>query len=271
VLLLPVDRPPENPKQDIQLTVSVHVALDTTSSVYEYRYTVENDISSGNALDIFGVAPLEDPNQIQSPVHWAGFDRFDKRLDCVAWGVVDSGGYTTGDTTKVPDVELSPFNPRPGSVTTGFLVKAVGAPIEIAFYAEGFDTLLNADLVDESKPMGLFNEGVTGATLGPAATRPPAGERHALDRLPAVSDTATGSMIVPFHLPLSAHVELILSEAGSRRQRILVDGERPEGLHAVSWNGRLANGEFAKSGAWQVHLRVNGVAIGQAKIAVVRR
>src|SRR5687767_8324347 len=68
--------PPENPKQDLRLTVSVAVTYDATNRIYTYAYTVENENQSGNALDVFGLAPLGDPVDIGAPSHWAGDNRW---------------------------------------------------------------------------------------------------------------------------------------------------------------------------------------------------
>ncbi len=58
-----------------------------------------------------------------------------------------------------------------------------------------------------------------------------------------------------YRLPAVAHVRLAVHDTAGRLLRVLVDGERAAGEHALSWDGRAADGRELPSGVYFCELR----------------
>lgn len=269
--------PPANPKQDLRLTVTVAVTYDSLTQLYTYAYTVENQNNSGNALETWGVAPVRDPVAMAAPAHWGADNRWEERLDAVVWSVVDDVG--SPDTTlQSLNVHLSPYCPTPGTTVSGFSFTSRQPPATVTFYAQGFDTLYDASEDSEILPSNntLFSNGVTGTTLGADITsvvsvgdRPSGPKRMVEFRLPA-PNPSSGDVSIAYYLPSTAKVQVAIHDLSGRRIRLLADGERPGGLHAISWDGTDDRGQRAGSGVYFTRLIVDGKRIGEQKVTILR-
>jgi hypothetical protein len=164
-------RVPLRPVQRIALTVSATATYDVASGLWSYAYSVTNDPASENALETFAVTPVPGPERIVSPPHWMGSYGSEGDSTAIAWSVVDYGP----DPPNWNGVQLyqGPYHPRPGQTTSGFGIVSARPPAAVRFYAQGFDTLQVAgeDEYVESAP-GVFQEGVTGETIGPGTSSP---------------------------------------------------------------------------------------------------
>ena len=271
--------PPANPKQDLRLTVSVAVAYDPTSRIYTYTYSVENEHQSGNALDVFGLAPLADPVEIGAPAHWAGDNRWEERLDSVVWSIVDDPNTQPTDTTRAWEIPITPYHPQPGTTLAGFVIKSRQPATTVSFYAQGYDTVLDvAEDEGEALPYAntLFTNGVTGTTLGPdknstvGINEDPSTEAREIEFRPPSPNPASHGVTISYYLPRSAKVQLAVHDVSGRRVRLLAEGQRPPGLHSVSWNGLGESGQRSNSGVYFTRLVVDGKRIGQQKITILK-
>jgi hypothetical protein len=61
-----------------------------------------------------------------------------------------------------------------------------------------------------------------------------------------------------YRLPAAAPVRLAVFDAAGRLVRVLVDGPRAAGTHALSWDGRAADGRELPSGLYLCELRAGG-------------
>jgi flagellar hook capping protein FlgD len=270
--------PPANPKQDLRLTVTVAVTYDAPTQLYTYAYTVENQNNSGNALETWGVAPVRDPVAMAAPAHWGADNRWEERLDSVVWSVVDDVG--SPDTTlQSLSLHLSPYSPPPGTTLSGFSFTSRQPPATVTFYAQGADTLYDvAEDAGEVIPSNntLFTNGVSGTTLGPDITSVvsvgdrPSGPKGMVEfRLPA-PNPSSGDVSIAYYLPSTAKVQVAIHDLSGRRIRLLADGERPGGLHAISWDGTDDRGQRAGSGVYFTRLIVDGKRIGEQKVTILR-
>ena len=74
---------------------------------------------------------------------------------------------------------------------------------------------------------------------------------------------ARGPLAVTFELPRRADVSVAVYDATGRVVRSLAQGPREAGRHAVTWDGRLAQGERAPVGVYFVRLAVEGHALAR--------
>ena len=75
---------------------------------------------------------------------------------------------------------------------------------------------------------------------------------------PVTPNPVASRATVRFGLPRAGHVTLEVFDVGGARVRTLLDGERPAGEHAVTWDGRDASGGRARAGAYFVRLSHGG-------------
>jgi hypothetical protein len=167
---------PLHPVQNIVITVEATATQDSGTGLWTYSYTVMNEPSSQNALETFLVRPMRKPVRFLSPTHWMGFYGFEGDSMAVAWGVVDFGPEQPGWNGM--QLYQGPYHPTPGQSVSGFIVVSEQPPTIVSFYAQGFDTLQWGE--DELSAPGIFQEGVTGTTIGPDLKSSADGERGRL-------------------------------------------------------------------------------------------
>jgi hypothetical protein len=66
---------------------------------------------------------------------------------------------------------------------------------------------------------------------------------------------------IRFHLPVSGHVELSVFDSPGRHIVTLLDEIRPNGTHAVEWNGRDANGTPVSTGVYLYRLKTGKTSL----------
>jgi hypothetical protein len=74
---------------------------------------------------------------------------------------------------------------------------------------------------------------------------------------------------IPFALARPSRVRLTIYDALGRRVRALIDGERPDGPQAATWDGRDAEGTPVASGVYFVELDAGGV-VESRKVIVTK-
>lgn len=159
------------PVQRVTILVSATAVRDPESGLWTYDYSLTNDSTSQNSLETFALRPIRDPVRIFTPAHWMGSHGTEGDSTAVAWSVVDYGPDPP-DWNGV-QLYLGPFNPRPGQTISGFRIVSREPPSDLQFYAQGFDTLQTGGEEGADSPPTLFEEGVTGTTLGPGPVRVP--------------------------------------------------------------------------------------------------
>ena len=275
---------PTPPKQDINVTVSLVVTFDPGTQIYTFTYTVENRNNSGNALDAFGVGPVPPPVQVAAPTHWKGFFGWEDRSDAVVWTVWDGGGVVVpSDTLQTVNITVGPYHPQPGTTVSGFVIKSRQPPLPagstLTWYAQGFDTLIAVGEEPEDGVIPssetLWIQSVQGQIGGPdinsvvgVGSGEPKGDRAQLSR--ATPNPTQGGVAVSYYLPAPATVRLGIYDVGGRMIALLADGQRPAGLHSVSWNGLSDEGRRARAGVYFSKLVVDGRPVGQQKVTVLR-
>jgi hypothetical protein len=164
---------PLHPVQRIVITVEATAIQDPGTGLWTYSYTVTNESSSQNALGPFLVRPISKPVSIRSPEHWMASYGFEGDSTAVAWSVVDAG--PAPPSWDGMQLYQGPYDPTPGHSTSGFSIVSRQPPTIISFYAQGYDTLQWGE--DELSAPGIFQEGVTGTTIGPDIESSASGER----------------------------------------------------------------------------------------------
>jgi hypothetical protein len=103
-------------------------------------------------------------------------------------------------------------------------------------------------------------DGAFSPSLVTVATTPVA---EAAIRAPAVyaarPNPFSGTTEIPFALPEKARASLRVYDAAGRLVRTLADGDRPAGVHRVSWDGRDARGRALPAGIYFVKLDAAGI------------
>ncbi|GJM43321.1 MAG: hypothetical protein DHS20C21_01630 [Gemmatimonadota bacterium] len=74
---------------------------------------------------------------------------------------------------------------------------------------------------------------------------------------------------IAYALPTTSHVRLDVYDVNGRHVRTLVDETRPEGRHAVVWNGRMADGRTLPTGVYFLRLEAGEFAKSQ-KVILMR-
>ena len=159
-----------SPKQAVDIIVSAGVSMDSASGVYSYSYSILNEPSSGNVLSRFGMRQLVRPIRINSPEGWSGWYGYQDDPNALVWVVTETGPAPPG--WGGDQVYIGPFHVEPGDTVAGFTITAREPPSNmIKFYAQGFDSFPRSAHQDVPI-LGklLWNECVTGPTLGPAST-----------------------------------------------------------------------------------------------------
>lgn len=77
-----------------------------------------------------------------------------------------------------------------------------------------------------------------------------------------------GAASLRFTLPAAASVRLAIHDAQGRLVRVLAEGERQAGAHAVTWDGRDASGSPLAAGLYFARLRAGGETRGQRFVAL---
>jgi hypothetical protein len=80
----------------------------------------------------------------------------------------------------------------------------------------------------------------------------------------------SASTRLQFSLPERVSVTLSIFDAGGRRVRTVDLGERPAGVHSVTWNGRNQSGQPVPAGVYFVSLRAGGAHATSRLIRVDR-
>jgi hypothetical protein len=156
---------PLHPVQNIVITVEATATQDPGTGVWTYSYTVMNEPGSQNALETFLVRPVLKPMRFLSPEHWMGSYGSEGDSMAVAWSVVDFGPDRPG--WNGVQLYQGPHHPTPGQSTSGFSIVSRQPPTIVGFYAQGFDTLRTDAEEDGLSAPSIFEEGVTGTTIGP--------------------------------------------------------------------------------------------------------
>lgn len=156
---------PLHPVQNIVITVEATATHDPDTGFWTYSYSVLNEPSSQNALETFLVRPVLKPVRFLSPEHWMGSYGSEGDSTAVAWSVVDAGPDRPG--WNGVQLYQGPYDPSPGQLTTGFSIVSRQPPTIVSFYAQGFDTLQWGGEEDVLSAPSIFQEGVTGTTIGP--------------------------------------------------------------------------------------------------------
>jgi hypothetical protein len=233
-----------------------------------YTYTVKNDISSTNAIMTFALAPVLEPQSIVAPTHWYQTYGFAERSDAAVWMVVDTGPPPM-DWDSV-SVYPSPFEFQPGDSLSFFTIISPHSPGMITYFVQGYyDLPLDPD---EPDPPSLFDNSITGTVVGPAGTVgiDESQFRSGKVRLqPPVPNPARGNVSMTFYLPEPSHVVLAVYDVADRRLRVLVDGDRPGGVHSSSWNGLDETGGRVRAGVYFYQLLVGGKEAGTRRAVIV--
>jgi len=153
------------PVQNVVVTVHATATQDPTTGWWTYNYSVTNEPASRNALETFAVRPMWKPVQIQSPAHWMVSYGFEGDSTAVSWSVVDAG--PAPPAWNGVQLYQGPHHPLPGKTVSGFVIVSRQPPANLSFYAQGFDTLQTGAEDDVESAPSIFEEGVTGTTIGP--------------------------------------------------------------------------------------------------------
>lgn len=264
---------PLHPAQDIVITVEATATQDPGKGFWTYSYTVMNEPISQNALETFLVRPMWKPERILSPAHWMGSYGSEGDSTAVAWHVVDFGP----DPPGWDGVQLyqGPYHPTPGQSTSGFSIVSRQPPTIISFYAQGFDTLQWGGEEDVLSAPGIFEEGVTGTTIGPDINNPVGiGESKQTETpvrfLPPAPNPASSSVNFAYYLPEPAEVTLSIFNASGQQVTVLKQGHQPAGYHSTNWNGLTSDGRRAATGVYFYRLTVDGKSVGARKVVIIK-
>ncbi|MFC1526849.1 FlgD immunoglobulin-like domain containing protein [Candidatus Latescibacterota bacterium] len=86
---------------------------------------------------------------------------------------------------------------------------------------------------------------------------------------PCYPNPFNAEIAVPFALPTSGPVELVVYDILGRRVRKLADGPQSPGLHAVTWDGRDEEGRQLATGIYLCRL-IQGTTIQSRKVLLLR-
>lgn len=264
---------PLRPTQALQVTVNATASYDSTTRFWTYSYTVTNDASSTNVLDEFAVTPVWTPVSMAAPPHWIVSYGYDGDSSAVAWSVKDIGPPPANWDGQ--NIYVGPYNPQPGQTLSGFQIVARQAPASIPFYAVGFDTLQGGGEEGKESPPTMFQEGITGNTIGPDRSSLTGVETQGQDQVSGVElraplpNPSAGSVSIAFTLPRGGRTKLAVYDVRGRLVRVLIDKELPTGVHSAGWNG-MANGRRVAAGLYFYELIVDGRKAGQSKTIIIR-
>ena len=76
------------------------------------------------------------------------------------------------------------------------------------------------------------------------------------------------STVIPYEIPMSAHVRLEVFNLLGQRLATLVDGVRPAGTHTAQWDGTDAAGRAVGAGVYIYRLRGSGVTVSRRMVLV---
>ncbi len=170
-------------------TVNANVALDPTTNLYTYTYTVSNAASSQQAIEDFLVDFAPSISNIVDPTGWG--DGIVSGRSTVHWDAVVAGPLPAGE----PDVGQVPPGLNqisPGSSLSGFSFQSSNPPGPVNYYMHGYvdyvaffgansgaDTYEDVEIQQENLlsdcPQsygGLFDLAVQGTTQGPVTFIP---------------------------------------------------------------------------------------------------
>jgi hypothetical protein len=145
--------------------------FDPKKKLYTYRYRVWNLPGAANAIWTFAVAPAPAPLHVTSPnSHWDHYSGYAERDDALVWSVVETGP-TPADWDSV-SLWPSPYDLEPGDSATGFSFTTSEPPGTVSYFVQGFYVdVPNIDEVGGSEPFSLFQNSLTGTTVGPRSRR----------------------------------------------------------------------------------------------------
>jgi hypothetical protein len=141
--------------------------FDPKKKLYTYWYRVWNRKGAANAIWTFAVAPAPEPTRVTSPnSRWEHFYGFEERRDALVWSVVDAGP-TPADWDSV-SLWPGPYDIEPGDSATGFSFTTAEPPATVSYFVQGFYVATpSIDEVGGSEPFTLFQNSLTGTTVGP--------------------------------------------------------------------------------------------------------
>lgn len=261
------------PVQNIVVTVSASATQNPTTGWWTYNYSVTNEPTSQNALETFVVTPMWKPVQILSPTRWMGSYGSEGDSTAAAWSVVDYGPAPPG--WNGVQLYQGPYHPTPGQTVTGFTIVSRQPPTNLSFYAQGFDTLQTGAEEDVESAPSIFDEGVTGTTIGPDIHSTvgvgETGQTETSVRFHAPApNPASSSVNFAYYLPRPADVTLSIFDVSGRQVRVLKQGGQIAGYHSTTWNGLNADGRRVAAGVYLYRLVVDGKVAGQRKVVIVR-
>jgi hypothetical protein len=265
---------PLRPTQALQVTVNATASYDSTTRFWTYSYSVTNDAASSNVLDRFAVTPVWTPVSIVAPPHWIVFYGSDGDTAAVVWSVKDAGPPPANWDGL--NLYVGPYNPQPGQTLSGFQIVARQGPASIPFYAVGFDTLQGGGEEGKESPPTMFQEGITGSTIGPDKSSLTGVEVMGSNPVSAVvlkapqPNPSTGSGSIAFVLPRGGRVRLAVYDVRGRLVRVLIDRPMAAGIHSAGWNGIDSNARPVGAGVYFYDLTVDGSKVGQKKTVIVR-
>jgi len=263
--------------QAVSVTVEGSAVYNPDSGAWTYSYTVTNDRSSQNTVDHFAIAPIATLIRVNSPQHWDyEFYAYQGSDSGVVWAAVDVGQLPPGyvDTGNIPPSE---YAIQPGhDLVFSFTTRAppLSEPQRVTWYAQGFDIIPDIAEEDEDVPQGtVFTEAVTGTVIGPDKSSlvgvGPEGKGRLQFELPR-PNPAQGSVSIGFELPKPGSVRIAIYDVAGRRERTLVDGAMQAGMHSVTWNGRNDLGKPCRPGLYFLRMFLNGVAVGDRRVTILK-
>ena|SRR5689334_5534591 len=125
-------------RQSVRIAVRSSAVAGPSRGLYTYTYRVTADTENKRGVDFFGISPVEEPDSMAMPEQWIAGYGYDENPRAAIWAC--------GDTLTPPpkDENLmdwsSPFEIQPGE-TKVFTMVSRHPPTEVAFYAQGFDSL----------------------------------------------------------------------------------------------------------------------------------
>jgi hypothetical protein len=265
---------PLRPTQSVTVTVNASATQDPGTGQWTYSYSVTNEATSQNALETFAIRPMWRPLRITSPAHWMGSHGFEGDTMAVSWSVVDFGPDPPG--WNGVQLYQGPYHPTPGQTVTGFTILSGQPPTTLTFYAQGFDTLQTGGEEDVESAPSIFDEGVTGTTIGPdvnivvGASPDGAVSSQGIRFLAPSPNPASSTVTFTYYLPRPADVALSVFDVKGRRIRVLKQGRLPVGYHSTTWNGLAGDGKRVAAGVYFYRLMVDGRSAGERKVVIVR-
>jgi hypothetical protein len=262
-----------SPVQAAQITVNASASYDAASRYWTYSYSITNDAGSLNVLDRFAISPVRRPAQVSAPPHWVVFHGSDGDSNAVVWSVKDLGPAPQGWFGL--DLFVGPYHLQPGQTLDGFVIRSLQEPNSIPYYAQAFDTLEAGGEDEVPSPPTIFNQGVTGLTLGPlfssvvGANNDGTGAARIEFRAP-VPNPSSGTVTVSYYLGHAAHVRLSVYDVAGRLVKVLRDARLPQGLYSTTWSGVSGDGKRAAAGVYFYRLTADDQVIGSRKVVLIR-